>query len=116
MPESFQITQIEAGPKTMVLRVQGHLNAHSTPQLLEASLAIRQAGKCLVLNLAQVTFIASSGVGGLLALPEEFHEVGLAMRYSSLSPAVDSVIRLLNLHSYLDILPTEQAAVEALGL
>jgi stage II sporulation protein AA (anti-sigma F factor antagonist) len=115
MAEPFQLLQVEAGPRTTVLRVQGHLDARSTPVLLETSQSVKRAGKCLVLNLAEVTFIASSGVGGLLSLPEEFHEVGLTMCFASLSPAVESVIRLLNLQNYLEITPSEDAALDVMG-
>lgn len=115
MPDTLQVTLVDANPRTAVLRVQGQLNARSTPVLLERCRAVRSTGKCLVLNLSQVSFIASSGVGGLLSLPEEFHEVGLALRFACLSPAVESVIKLLNLQAYLDIAATEEAALSALA-
>ena len=70
--------------------------------------------KNLIVNLAEVDFVASSGVGSLLALTEEFEEEGLRICFVHLSDVVESVIKLLNLDSFLTILEDEAAASEHL--
>jgi anti-sigma B factor antagonist len=115
MPEGFHITQAGSRGAAILLRVQGHLDSKSASQLLSHCSAIRSSGKNLVLNLSGVSFIASSGIGALLALVEQFRESGGKVRFVALSSAVESVIRLLNLDQFLTIDPTEDDAVSALG-
>ena len=57
----------------------------------------------------------SSGIGALLVLVEQFQEQGGSVRFASLSPAVDSVVKLLNLDRFLSIDATETASFAALG-
>jgi anti-anti-sigma factor len=114
VPEPFSIREEETRPGAVVLRVVGQLDARSTPQLIEYSTRIRRLGKSLVLNLAQVDFIASSGIGGLLSLAEDFKEAELGLRFAALSSAVESVIQLLNLDQFLAIDASESAAFAAL--
>lgn len=115
MPDDLTIEEVEAAEQTVVLRACGTLNARSTPALLRHCKAVKDRRMHLVLNLSEVFFIASSGIGGLLALVEDFHESGLSVRLAALSTAVDSVVKLLNLDGFLCIDVDEMAAVEALG-
>lgn len=111
MPETFRIDEMPPVGTRTALRVHGHLNAATTTELLSLARSVRGRGQNLVLNLAAVSFIASSGVGALLALGEEFREAGLEVCYAQLSTVVDSVIKLLNLDSFLDIAETEEDAL-----
>ena len=99
----------------IVIRVEGELTASTTPFLVKQCQLVREQGKNLILNLAEVTFIASNGVGGLLAMVEDFRDSGQSLRLVSLSTAADSVIRLLNLDRFFDIDASEGAALRALG-
>jgi len=112
MPETFWIDELPAVGDHTVLRAHGHLNAATTTELLARVRAIRDRGQNLILNLSAVSFIASSGVGALLALGEEFREGGLEVCYAELSSVVDSVIKLLNLDSFLTIAASEEEALK----
>lgn len=114
MPEPFAVHEEETQAGAVVLRVQGHLDARSTPLLIERSAQVRRSGKSLILNLADVDFIASSGIGGLLSLAEDFKEAELGLRFAALSSAVESVIKLLNLDQFLAIDASEVEAAAAL--
>lgn len=103
MHDAFEIREEMPGGREVVLHVRGHLDARSTPLLLQRCQCIREDGRDLVLNLAEVGFIASSGIGGLLALAQEFRDAGLDIRLAELSPPVRSVIQLLNLDQFLSI-------------
>jgi anti-sigma B factor antagonist len=108
---------IERGPdsdRSVVVRVRGELDARNAPGLVEVCTQVRRGGKSLVLNLAGVTFIASSGIGALLALVEEFRQGPGSLRLVSISPAVRSVVNLLNIDRFLGIDENEQAAIETL--
>lgn len=101
---------------TAILRVSGRLDAKNAQQLMSACHELRGTGaKRVVLNLADITFVASSGIGTLLALTEEFRESGGAIHLVSLSDAVTSVVDLLNLKQFLSIGVSEQDVTEAIG-
>lgn len=103
----FDIETLPCGPAATVLRVRGRLDARSAPVLTARCAEVRGQGRHLLLNLAGVTFIASSGVGALLALVEECRQSHIRVRLAEVPPAVDSVIRLLNLDQFLSIDDTE---------
>lgn len=115
MSDEISIAEVAVTSSTVVVRACGILSARSTPLLLRQCRALKEGRKNLVLNLADVSFIASSGIGGLLVLIEEFREAGLSIRFASLSTAVDSVVKLLNLHNFMTIDADETAAVAAVG-
>jgi anti-sigma B factor antagonist len=107
MPEAFHIVEGPSRSETLVLRVSGRLDATTAPQLAERCANALQPERRLVLNLADVTFIASSGVGALLATAERYREAGTALHLVALSPPVEAVIRLLNLDAFLHVHASE---------
>ncbi|HYM82006.1 MAG TPA: STAS domain-containing protein [Candidatus Limnocylindria bacterium] len=109
----FRLEVVPASPRTDVVRVHGHLDARSATTLLSQCRMVAQEGKHLVLNLAGVAFISSSGIGALLALVEEHNQTPYQVRLTEVSPAADSVIRLLNLDQILAIDATEEASRQA---
>ncbi len=115
MHDPFQVSVGRTQGRTTVLRLSGSLDAKSAPVLLERAAAIRANGQNLVMNLADVSFIGSSGVGAILVVAEQFQEQGGIMRLTSLSEAADSVIRLLNLDRYLTIDTNEEESLAAVG-
>lgn len=115
MPENFHLETVDATAATTVLRVRGHLDARSTPTLVDRCRACAESGRNVVLNLAGVTFIASSGIGGLLALSETLSEAGRSLRLAQISTTVESVVNLLNLQAFLNIDSTEGESVDRLA-
>lgn len=110
MSDDFQITSVPAREGVVVLRVSGRIDTRMASQLLHHCTEVRDAGHSLVLNLSAVTFIASSGIGALLALTEQFRDGRSHVRFAELSTAVASVIQLLNLDQFLSIDATEDAS------
>ncbi len=114
MDRTFSIDRSDLDARTTVLRVSGHMDARHAAKMLEDCATARSARRDLILNLASVTFIASSGIGALLALSEEFRQSGLQLCLADPSPPVDAVLRLLNLDQFLRIESSEQSAVQGL--
>lgn len=115
MPDTFELIEVHALPGTVLLRVKGPLDARSASVLQQRGIEVRASGRHLVLNLSDVTIIASSGLGALLALIEEFRPTGLQVRIAGLSTSVRAVIELLNLHQFMVIDDSEGAAMQALA-
>ncbi len=114
MNEELKVEAGVAGIRTVVIRAHGSLDARGTPVLMRRCAEVRTQGRHLALNLSGVTFISSSGVGALLALVEEFRSANGKVRLAEVSPAVLSVVKLLNLDSFLSLCPTEPEAVAQL--
>jgi anti-anti-sigma factor len=115
MSDDFQITSVPVRQGVAVLRLSGRLDTRMASQLLHRCTEVRDSGHHLVLNLSDVSFIASSGIGALLALTEQFRESETRVRFAALSSAVASVIELLNLDQFLSIDSTEETAFSTLA-
>jgi anti-sigma B factor antagonist len=114
MPDEFEIVEGGVRGDTVLLRVRGRLDARSAPLLLQAGSGVRTARRNLVLNLSEVTFMASSGLGSLLSLAEEFRQSENRVRIAGPSTAVLSVVQLLNLDQFLQIDSSEEEALVAI--
>jgi len=115
MVKEFSITEA-AARGAVVLRVTGRLDARNAQALLRACRTHQDMGhRNLVINLSEVTFVASSGVGTLLALTEELGDAGGSVHLVALSDPVNSVVELLNLTQFLNLGATEAEALEAIG-
>ena len=110
MKPEFEIDVQDLGATATVLRLRGRLDARGATVLTARCAEARAGGRHLVLNFGEVTFIASSGIGALLALVEECRHSRTRVRLAVVPPTVDSVIRLLNLDQFLSIVATEADA------
>jgi len=114
MDEAFKATTTEVRGTSVVVRAEGRLDAKTAPRLLAHCVAARPAGGHLVLNLAEITFLSSSGVGMLLVLSERSRNEGGSLRIAAPSAAVRAPLELLNLHRFLVIDASEGDAWTAL--
>jgi len=110
----IEIVESERRGRSVALRVRGRLDAATAPDLLKRCADVQANGQNLVLNLSEVTFLGSSGVGALLVLVEQFQEQGGAVHFAALSTTARDVIDLLDLGQYLPIHATEAEAMAAL--
>lgn len=117
MVHEFRIEEAAQPTGVVVLRVSGRLDARGAQAMVARCTALRERGvRRVLLNLAAVPFVASSGVGSLLALTDQFHEAGGCLRLVEISDAVRSVVDLLNLGEFLRIDGTEEAGLAAAGV
>jgi anti-anti-sigma factor len=68
----------------------------------------------VLINLASVTFIESSGLGALVAAYKSFKDVGVTMGVTGIQPYVQKLIGLTKLDRILKIFSTEDDALSAL--
>ena len=115
MGGKFIIEAVETNPKATVLRVTGRLDIQTSQALFHKCRESLESNRLrLIINLSQVSFVASSGVGTLLALTEEFKAAGGELHLVSPSPAVQSVIGPLNLAQFLTIGESESEVLQAI--
>ncbi|GJM44183.1 MAG: hypothetical protein DHS20C21_10250 [Gemmatimonadota bacterium] len=117
MADDIQITEIESGAHARVLRISGRLDAKNAQALVGRCHELRDRGTTnVIVNLKEISFVASSGIGSLLALTETFKDANGALRLVELSSAVSSVVEILNLGQFLEIAATEDEALAAIGV
>jgi len=114
-PVELEITESAGAGRTAVLRLRGRLDASTVSTLLERCAALQGDGHNLVLNLAEVSFLGSSGVGAMLVLVEQFEEQAGEIRFAALSETARDVVDLLDLRQYLKIHATEEDAITDLA-
>ena len=105
----------ETHGRTAVLRVRGRLDGVTAPVLLDHCAKVQAEGRNLVLNLAGVSFMGSSGVGALLVLVDQFQEQAGQVRFACVSESARAVVDLLDLEEYLPIHGSEADALLAMA-
>jgi anti-sigma B factor antagonist len=112
---AIEIREVPQTGITAVLRVRGILDAASAQPLIARCGEIQAEGRNLVLDLSEVSFLASGGIGALLVLSEQFQEQGGAVRFAALSASAASVVKLINLDRILGIDDTVEGALTRLA-
>jgi anti-sigma B factor antagonist len=116
MVREFTLEEVTQSSGSVLFRLTGRLDAKNAQALVARCNDVYERGSPrVVLNLAGVSFVASSGIGSLLALTERFREVGGGLRLVEVSDAVRSVVELLNLQEFLQIDATEEAGLNAVA-
>lgn len=116
MAENFEINRGEAPAGAALLRLTGRLDARNAQVLVQECQRLRDDGKPrVVLNLSAISFVASSGIGSLLALTEMLSEAGGRLVLVEISDAVRSVVELLNLTEFLNVETSEVDALQTIG-
>jgi anti-sigma B factor antagonist len=110
MHDALEITSHAGPPGVQVHRLAGRLDSRSTPRFVRECPPPAGPGSIVVVNLAGLTFISSSGVGSLLAHSEQARESGAEFRLAELPTVVMNTLNLLNLGEYLNVYATEAEA------
>lgn len=98
-----------------VLRLAGRLDAAAAPRLKEHIQAMARAGRTdVVLDMAGVSFIDSSGLGALVASLQVLRAAGGVLALAGLTEKVRMVLELIKLHKVLDIYPDAAGAAQIL--
>lgn len=97
----------------VVLAVEGRLTAAVAPQLRTAVSDLVAAGRTrLVVDLAKVDFIDSSGLGALIGALKATRVAGGDLRIAAAGEQVRQVLRLTNLDRVLHVYPDAEGAFE----
>jgi anti-anti-sigma factor len=112
MSDDFWIKESIMEPPTAVLKIGGRLSAQPAKKLRIFCQTLKDKKfRHLVVDMSEISFIASSGVGALIVMTGEFSVKGGSVRFVSLSQAVRRVIRLLNLERFITIDSNEEEAL-----
>ena len=91
---------------------KGNINAH-TVRLFEGEIrrAVQQRRFKIVVNCAELLYIASAGLGSLMGAIEEIHENGGDLRLAELNETVRNIFEILGFNHLYRIFPTEMEAI-----
>ncbi len=107
--------KLEDNGKVVILMVkEERLDAHNSDQLKQELSRLFGEGKTgVVVDLKEVRFIDSSGLGALVSGFKNASSRQASLKLSSLQSQVKSMFELTRLHRVFDIYPTIDEAVDA---
>jgi stage II sporulation protein AA (anti-sigma F factor antagonist) len=105
----------EIKQRVLIVRVEGELDMHVADMFrTTVEEALEKAGvKNLILNLANVTFIDSSGLGVILGRYKRISQLGGKMSAVQLQPQVEKIFELSGLLRIMKLYPTESQALQS---
>lgn len=89
-------------------------NAHEMVTTINA--ALERGYKYILLDMSDLEFLSSAGVGSILGTVETAREAGGDILLCHVSPTVLHVLEVLDLADYLTIKPDKKTAAVACGL
>jgi anti-sigma B factor antagonist len=98
----LSLETLDRGPD-VVISVAGELDFGTTARFLAVAQPPAEAGRVVVLDLADLMFCDSSGLGALVRLHKLADDAGGRLCLARLRPQLDSTIKLTQLHRLLDI-------------
>ncbi|MBS4215790.1 MULTISPECIES: anti-sigma F factor antagonist [Neobacillus] len=109
---------LETKHDVLLIRLSGELDHHTADELREkASSEIENNGiRHIVLNLAQLTFMDSSGLGVILGRYKQIKQVHGEMVVCAISPAIQRLFDMSGMFKIIKMEPTEEFALQRLGV
>jgi stage II sporulation protein AA (anti-sigma F factor antagonist) len=102
----------------LIIRLVGELDHHTAEQLRsKVEEKMDQHGiKHILLNLKDLTFMDSSGLGVILGRYKRVTQLGGQMIICAISPSIYRLFELSGMFKILKIVDSEQQALEVLGV
>ena len=101
------------GGRTILSVKEGRLDAYNSGELKDRILKVlEEGGRNLIIDLGDVQFIDSSGLGALLSGYKNANLRSSAFALASLQPRVKSMFELTRLHRVFEIYPGLKEAME----
>lgn len=112
--ESFR-TEVERTTGACIVRLFGSAGMEHAEDLRRQLLELPGAGSArVVLDLSELHFINSAGLGAFIALYRKCHELNGQVALASPRRAVDQVLRVTNLDRLMPIYPNVETALKQL--
>jgi len=101
-----------------VLHLQGPITLGQGTQKLRELIndTVAAGRKKILLNMAEVYYIDSSGLGELVAACTSAQRLGAKLKFMKLTPKVQDVVQLTKLYQVFDVFPDEDSAVRSFAV
>lgn len=101
--DGFQV-DVQSGPNgTTIVMVRGEVDLKTSPELRDVLLSQAQGAKRLVVDLAGVAYMDSSGVGTLVYVKREVERAHGQLILAGIQARVRSVLEITQLHKFFKI-------------
>ena len=98
-----------------ILELAGRMDATTTPEFVSAAQKLMTAGKKqLLVDMAQLEYISSAGLRGILGLVKALKKTAGRLAFCSLQPMAAEVFRISGFNAMLTVCDTRQEALKAL--
>lgn len=102
-------TQVEEKGDVTVVRLEGRLDAASSPQIEKQLQAIIDAGHFkVVLNFERVEYLSSAGMRLMLSISKRLKNLAGKLIACNMSEEVLEVIKMAGFHQVIEIYPSEE--------
>jgi anti-sigma B factor antagonist len=105
-----------SGPDGSCVAVAGEVDVDTAPRMRRALAAGLAAGERVVVDLAAVTFMDSSGLSALLVTHRDARAAGLTFQLRRVPPTVHRLLRVTGMDAVLDLAPAPVDQLPADGL
>ncbi len=113
MSDTLDTTVRYAGKRTAVVVVTGDVDLHTAPVLrAEALTAVGHGAPHLVLDMAEVDFVDSTGLSTLIVLLHASQEAGGSLRVACVP---ERLLRMVTMTGISELLPVHDTVADALA-
>ena len=111
---STVVKEVRQADDATVVVLTGEIDLHQSPTLHAALVEVANGRpKKLVLNMTDVAYMDSSGVGTLVELLRRVNAYKGKLALVNLSPRVRSVFEITKLDKFFNIFPSEDQAIKS---
>lgn len=102
----------------LCIRLSGELDQHTADELRErvSNAIVKNNVRHIILNLKQLSFMDSSGLGVILGRYKQIKQVQGEMVVCAISPAIHRLFDMSGLFKIMYLEPTEEFALQRLGV
>ncbi|MHC4885588.1 MAG: STAS domain-containing protein [Planctomycetota bacterium] len=108
--------EIDEQPDLLSLKLKGSFDELSSDWLLVMGTRLDQMPVDVLMNMSEISYIDSRGLGALFDLNKRVEDLGFCIFFCELSTAVTEVFELAGLQHILRVYETEASARRALQL
>jgi len=111
----LSVRQVTGAPGTVVVDVAGEVDSSSAEQFREQLVSLIAGDtKHLVVNLADLTYINSSGLGALVAGYRRVRALDGTLKLCNVRSSIAEVVKLIRLDKIIEVHDTEEQALGTL--
>lgn len=108
------VKEVRKVGEAVVVSLSGEIDLHNTPDVHQTLVDVCQTRPALlVVNLQEVTYMDSSGIGALVQVYREVKAYEGGLRLCGLTDRVHGVFEITKLDQFFEIYPTEAEALAA---
>ncbi|TQS74470.1 anti-sigma F factor antagonist [Ornithinibacillus gellani] len=110
--------QFQVQKNVLIVRLAGELDHHESEMLRKSwkDMLYQHGVQHVIVNLEDVTFMDSSGLGVILGRYKEVLQLGGKMVVCALSPSIKRLFEMSGLFKIVQLEETEAFALESLGV